>query len=220
MDTPAIKTQIVQEDGHLEDSVEEGMKTVVRRTDGPRVAADAVSAAGTASAKDPSGQGDPTAFAEAAPAESRIETRNIVSSIPDERAVWVSQRLRIRSTQNLVDADLDVDATPQVSGRGGEYGAAVPDAGPLQPPGNEQNQAAIRQRNRNRRVRDASSSGAAVARYGSRTRRNDHALLTRAGTKTVPGSTRTGRKVRVKAFDIRVEEYKEVRRHVSDDGFS
>lgn len=224
-DTLAVKTQAVQVDGHPKDSEEPRVGMAAQKAEGPGVGAE-----GAASAKGSfaGGLGDPAALAEAAPMELRVATSSTVTAIPDERAVWVSQRLRIRSTQNLVDPDLEADATPCVSGGGGDDGATVPDGGSphrTQPPKNEQNEAATRQRHGTRqRARDASSLAAttAVARYGPRMGRNNHIPLSiqRTGKKTAPGSRRTRRKVRVKAFDIRVEEYKEERRHVSGEGFS
>lgn len=204
---PAINTSVVQvEDLSFQKS------RVETRAAGPEVAADTVSG----------GPGDPTALAKAAPPGLGVTCSNTMTSIPDERVVWVTQRLRIRSTQNLVDADLDADATPHVSGGGGGYGAAVPDAGsphPVQPIEAEENRSKARQRHRTRSCRDASSSATTVARCGPKMKRHDHTSLIRIGTNAAPGSMRTRSKIRVKAFDIRVEEYKEERRHVSHVGF-
>lgn len=213
-----IKTQAVQVgEVNPKESEETRVGMVVGRAEGLGVAADTVSAAGTASAEGPfaGGLGGPTALAEVTPAGSSIATSNTAASVPDERAVWVRQRLCIRSTQNLVHVDLKADATPCVSDEGGDCGAAnVPGAGSpqlTQPSHNEGNKATVCPRHRTRSVRDASSSATTttVARHGPRGR-NAH--------KTAPASRRTSRKVRVKAFDIRVEEYKEERRHVSHDG--
>lgn len=202
---------------------------MVRRAEGPDAAADTVSTAGTSSAEDPfaEGPGAPTtALSDVTSAGSRTTVASSnATSVPDERAVWVSQRLRIRSTQNLVDIDLEADATPRVLEEGGDCRAAAgPDAGfarPLRPPESEENEAAARQRRGTRSVRGTSPSATtAVARHGRRMRRDYHTPSTRTGTKAAPGPTRTRGKVRVKAFDIRVEEYKEERRHVSGGGFS
>lgn len=103
-----------------------------------------------------------------------------MAAVPDERAVWIHQHLRIRSSQNLVDLDpdhLDVVRTENVEGGGGsDIAAELPHA-----------------------AREW-AAGSAAARAGARTRRRKKAA----------------RKVRVKAFDIRVEEYKEERRQVNE----
>ena len=181
----------------------EESRVVVRRDQGADVAADAVSDAG-----------------------SSVATSSTVTAIPDERAVWISQRLRIRSTQNLVDVDLEADGTPQTSGGGAGFGSPVAGAGsarlvqPAETDGKtlsetEGNKSETRQRHKTRSVRDAPSSGPSAARHGPKKKRHGQTSLIRTGAQAAPGPRRTKSKVRMKAFDIRVEEYKEERRHVS-----
>eukprot|EP00903_Cladosiphon_okamuranus_P016164 g14917.t1 len=140
----AINTQIAQVDGHLMDSDEARTGMTIRSAEGSDVGAETISPVDPASIEGPfaGGPGARTPLTEAASAS--VAGSHSVSSIPDERAVWVSQRLCIRSTQNLVD--IDVEGTR----------AAI---GPM-------------------------------------------------GTKT---------KVRVKAFDMRVEEYKAQRRQAEEE---
>lgn len=117
--------------------------------------------------------------------------------VPDERAVWIHQRLRIRSSQNLVDVDLDVERAEHVNdggGGGSDLAARLPRAAREGAAG-------------------AGSAAAAAARGGAGARgRQHHHMATRAGRKK---KATAGRKVRVKTFDIRVEEYIEERRQVS-----
>lgn len=199
---PAIKTQVVRAASHSKDCEESRVQMVVRRDQGADVAADAVSDAG-----------------------SSVATSSTVTAIPDERAVWISQRLRIRSTQNLVDVDLEADGTPQSSGGGAGFGSPVAGAGsaqlvqPAETDGKtsetEGNKSETRQRHKTRSVRDASSSGPSAARHGPKKKRHGQTSLIRTGAQAAPGPRRTKSKVRMKAFDIRVEEYKEESRHVS-----
>jgi len=131
------------------------------------------STAGTALDKNPLDGNAPTAAV--APTMGSGSSTTSLATVPDERAVWIHQRLRIRSSQNLVDLDsdhLDLNGTDDVEGSGGGDRAA--------------------------RSPHAAKEGAA-ARFGARMR----------GRKKAAG------KVRVKTFDIRVEEYKEERRQVS-----
>lgn len=220
----AIKTQIMQAEGHPKGSDEARVGMVIRRDGGGGVA-DTVSTADTASAGGPfsGGPEERTTLAEAKPAESSDTSSNTVTSIPDERAVWVSQRLRIRSTQNLVDVDPEGDTMPHVLVEGGGCGAAVPGAGPphlVQPTATKEKTPETCQRHRTKGIRDSSSSATTVTWRGPRMRRKNHSSLTRTGTKAAPGPRRTKRKARVKAFDVRVEEYTEERRHVSHGGLS
>lgn len=196
---PIIKTQVVPAESHSKDSEESRVGIMAGRDHGPDIAGDTVSDAGP----------------------SVASSSTVTTAIPDERAVWISQRLRIRSTQNLVDVDLEADGTPQTSGGGGGFGAAVPDAGPahlVQPTEPEENIPKACQRHRTRIVRDASSSSTSAARHEQKKKQHGHSPLIRTGTQAAPGPRRTKSKVRMKAFDIRVEEYKEERRHVSQGG--
>eukprot|EP00752_Nemacystus_decipiens_P014608 g13008.t1 len=84
---PAIKTQIVQAESLSKGSEEPGVEKIARRGHVPDVASFDVSDTG-----------------------SSIATSHSVAAIPDERAVWISQRLRIRSIQNLVDAEKEKEA--------------------------------------------------------------------------------------------------------------
>lgn len=171
-------------------------------------------------------------------------------SVPDERAVWIHQYLRISSSQNLVDIDVDMDiggttlckgsCVDGVSGadcrmrsrkRKGAAAAAAAHAAVVAVIPEEAGTttavaaaeaaaeaAAATQRHSGSKYRGTLASP--TTRDGARKPRTDRMLDLRTRNKAAPGSNKTRRKVRVKAFEIRIEEYKEECRHVSCETFS
>ncbi|CAM9787698.1 unnamed protein product, partial [Hapterophycus canaliculatus] len=139
-----------------------------------------------------------------------------MTCVPDERAVWVIQHLRVRSTQNLVDAD--IEAIPRGSGSDGcrgndEYGdsggiGSTPTTAIHERPATPSNENSALNSRR---------AGILLSPSAMRTRRRKMRDQgpTRGATK-VTGPVKAGTKVRVKAFVIRAEQYKEERQHAEE----
>ncbi|CAM9389734.1 unnamed protein product [Scytosiphon promiscuus] len=142
----------------------------------------------------------------------------VKACVPDERAVWITQRLQVRSTQNLVDADIGAIARGSGSdggkgGRDGSDGDSV-DFG-----------AGATKIIRDRAVKTPRKNGAALkacrepceisSSHAMRTRRKADQVSKRGPTGAT-GRVKAGAQVRVRAFVIRVEQYKEERRHAEE----
>lgn len=178
-----------------------------------------------------------------------------MGAVPDERAVWIHQYLRIRSSQNLVDVDTETDTDMDMghvgtrAGKGGGVGigsgadhsrtrggsaAAAPAAE------KEEEEAAVAVTAGAARATGATSAviaaeaAAVPQRHGdgkcsgtlaspttrdsTTKRRTNNRMLAPRRTRTKEARTgepnKTRRKVRVKAFEVRIEEYMEECRHV------
>ncbi|CAM9468122.1 unnamed protein product [Ectocarpus sp. 4 AP-2014] len=139
---------------------------------------------------------------------------------PDERAVWITQRLQVRNTQNMLD--VDVAACGELSDRGGGGGgggggsaaAGAVSGHPIKSrngPGSTASTAATQGRS-GRSTLDATVHSATSRKWHSK--RN--AAQTRGPRANAAGPNRAKRKTRVRAFDVRIEEYKEERRHAEE----
>ncbi|CAN0003257.1 unnamed protein product [Ectocarpus fasciculatus] len=163
---------------------------------------------------------------------------------PDERAVWIIQRLQVRNTQNMLDIDVAACSELINGGGGGGGGGGEPVATdafsghPIKSRNTpaaataEMQEFAAAEAVSGRSIKSQNVPGATAATQGrggrstldatvhSATSRKWHskrdAAKTRGPRTNAAGPNRAKRKTRVRAFDVRIEEYKEERRHAEE----
>lgn len=186
---------------------------------------------------------DPNSIAAAGPARRVAGACSAAAAcMPDERAVWITQRLQVRNTQNMID--VDVAAGSELpdgrggGGGGGESAAADAVSGHNVNSRNTPAAAAVAMQEfaaadavSGHHIKSQKGPGATVLTLGRggrstldatvhsaasrkwQSKRN--AAQTRGPRANAAEPNRAKRKTRVRAFDVRIEEYKEERRHVS-----
>ncbi|CAN0358803.1 unnamed protein product [Ectocarpus sp. 12 AP-2014] len=136
---------------------------------------------------------------------------------PDERAVWITQRLQVRNTQNMLD--IDVAACGELSdgggggcgGGGGSAAAGAVSGHPIKSRNGPGATAAMKGCS-GRRTLDATVQSVTSRKWQSKR----DVAQTRGPRANAAGPNRAKRKTRVRAFDVRIEEYKEERRHAEE----